>query len=185
MSMGWVSETKECPLEGEIVGARAESADASEGEIGEERRAAKVLARLGPAQVDFDERKGDGEKGVAEDDARVREAPGVENPDRGLGGSVAVEEVDESSLVVALEGKKRVAGRPRPRLEAEDDRFKSLGAVKGGLAPAEEIEIRSVDEENGGHRTAEDPRDKRDRTTLKESNIAFLLRSYMIGRRSS
>jgi hypothetical protein len=151
MSMGRISEVEEDGLEGEIVGAGAKAADASEREVGEERAATKVLPRLGFAQVHFDEGKAGGEEGVAQGNARVSEAPGVEDARGGFGWAVGVEEIDDFSLVIALHGEQPVTALTGAVFEPRAERGEILPPVKGRFATPEEIEIRAVDKEDGGH----------------------------------
>ena len=87
-------------LEREVVAAGALADDRFERDVVQEVDVAERLARRRVRQVDLDERPRDAEQRVAQRDARVGQAAGVDDRDVEV---ALVEPVDERALVVRLE----------------------------------------------------------------------------------
>ena len=121
-------------LHGEFVTLRAEADDAAHGDVREIRVMAEFLAREGVRQVQFDERQLHAEQRVAQRDAGVGEAAGVEDGEADAIGLGRLNAIDELVLRVALEGDELVAELVGGDLGALFDGGQRVRAVDFGLA---------------------------------------------------
>ena len=103
----------------------------------------------GIGQVDLDERPLDGEQRIAQGDARVGQAAGVDDRDVEV---AHVQPIDEGALVVRLEEGDREAQLRRPRGDPGVDLVERLVPVDLGLAGADQVEVRPFQHEDGRHR---------------------------------
>ena len=99
--------------------------------------------------MDLDERPLDGEQRVAQRDARVGQAAGVDDRDVEV---AEVQPIDQRALVVRLEEGDREAELRGLRRDPGMDLVERLVAVDLGLAGADQVEVRALQHEHGRHR---------------------------------
>jgi|SRR5271168_2570042 len=151
-----MGETGTGGLERELVADRAHAENATDRNIGKIRVMAKSFTREDVAQVHFDEGNIDRKQGVAQGDAGMRECSRIEDYE---GNGVAFRRLNpgyQFVLRVALRGNQLVTQRLRKRGQADLDVLQRCGAVHTRLASAEQIEIRSIEQQNS--RQCETPR---------------------------
>src|SRR5882672_7268971 len=98
-------------------------------------------------QMHFDERDADSEQRIAQGDARVRERTRIEYDVADALALRSMDAIDQHMLRVALQAIERMASRLCQLGEARVDVGKRVAAVDLGLARAEQIEIRAVQDE--------------------------------------
>ena len=135
---------------GEAVAVAGEAADDPLGHRGDDRGAAPRVAGARVGQVQLDDDAVEGGEGVVDGPGVVGEGAGVDD-DAGVAPPAVADGVDQLALVVRLE----VADLPAvaERLAERGDVVVEGGrAVDLGLADAEEVEVRSRQEQGGsGH----------------------------------
>src|ERR1700678_2107606 len=113
----------------------------------------KSLAREHVAQVNFDERQRDREKGIAQGDAGVRVARGIDDGDRYGVAFGGLYPADQLMLGVALEGDQGMAAGAGQCLELGLDIVQTGRAVDLRFAGTEEIQVRAIEQQNSSHLT--------------------------------
>src|SRR6185312_8087754 len=104
-----VSQAGACGDERKLVAQGSQSDDAADRDVGQIRTMSKFLARKQVAQMNFDERYRDPEKGVAQGNAGVGESPRIDDHE---GDAVALDGVnlrDQLMLGIALEAREDMA----------------------------------------------------------------------------
>src|SRR5450631_4169725 len=114
--------------------------------------AAKALARVSVRQMHFDEGQAHREQCVAQGETRMRKRPRIENQERNAFLRSGVQALDEFMLGVTLK-----CGQLMPRLVRKLgkmllDRRERVRSIDLGLALAEQVQIRTVEQQNTRHR---------------------------------
>ncbi len=109
------------------------------------------LARMHVGEMDLDERQLHREQGVTKRDAGVGEGAGIEDEEFEAFGACALDSVDQHVFGVALAGVERMAELDGERPRAVDDRFERVRAVDSRLSLTQQIQIRSVEQQQTGH----------------------------------
>ena len=114
------------------------------------------LARVHVGQVHLDERDLHREQRVAQRDAGVRETRGIEDDEGDVARRRLVDPADQLGLGVALEG-----GEPVPGLGGElrhplVDLLQGHVPVQPGLAHAQQVQVRTVEQQQVGHGPPQD-----------------------------
>src|ERR1700728_3053445 len=104
----------------------------------------KSLAREHVAQVNFDERQRDGEKGIAQGDAGVRIARRIDDGDRDAVVFGSLNLADQLMLGIALEGGQGMTAGAGEGLELGLDIVQTGRTVNLRFARAEEIQVRAI-----------------------------------------
>ena len=135
-------------VERQSIAARALPDDRQERDVVQEVDVPERLARRGVGQVDLDERSLHPQQRVPQRDARVREAGRVDDRDVEV---ALVQPVDQRALMVRLEEVDVETERGRVRRQAGVDLVERLVAVDLGLARAEQVEVRSLEDQHARH----------------------------------
>ncbi len=125
---------------------------------------AEGLARVHVAQVHLGERNLHREQGVAQGDARVREAGGVEDDEGHVPGRGLVDELDQLRLRVALVGGEVVAGLGGQLAHPFVDLVERDLAVQARLAQAEQVQVRTIQQQDVRHERNRPPEIRRNFT---------------------
>src|SRR5207302_10050241 len=112
----------------------------------EEAPAAEFLARGDVADMHLHDRERTVRQGIAQHDRGVRESAGIDDGTCGI--TVLLQEVDERALVVRLESHKVGAGLARDLAASGLDLLERRPPVDLGLALAEQVQIRPIDEKD-------------------------------------
>ena len=111
----------------------------------------KSLAREHVAQVNFDERQRDREKGIAQGDAGVRIARGIDDGDRDAVVFGRLNLADQLMLGIALEGDQGMTAGAGECLELGLDIVQTGRTVNLRFAGAEEIQVRAIEQQNSSY----------------------------------
>lgn len=142
----------------QFVTLDAQPADGADGDVGQVGMVAEGLAGEHVGQVDLDERNADPEQGVAQGHAGVGECGRVDDDEGDSFHVGGVNPVDQGVLGVALEADQLMrTQRPGQFHAALLDVGEGGGAVDGGFAGAQQIQIRSVQQQQFGHRSNGNP----------------------------
>ena len=133
--------------QGELIPVGPESAHDSDGRGGEHRVATFGFAGVHIRHVHFDEWHGYGGERIAYRDARVRVGAGVDYDSVNISAQT-VNRVDQVSFTVVL--RERQVGPDFARRAAQSplDVGECLSPIELGLAAAEEVQVRAIDDGN-------------------------------------
>jgi hypothetical protein len=134
-------------LEGDEVAVPSEAGDDAEADGGEHRRVAERLPSVDVRQVRLDDDEAGTGDGVAQGDAVVREGAGVEDHTVDVAAGL-VQPADELALDVRLEVDDGDVSLGGVDPEVGDDVGQRVVAVDLRLPGSEEVEVRSVEDEN-------------------------------------
>src|SRR5579864_6612768 len=135
----------------ELVAVGSESGDDTDRDVGEIGMTPKGLARLRVGKMYLDERHAHSEQCVPQSDARVGEAAGIEYQKGDAVGGGGLDAIDELMLRIALESEELVACLARQGNRPLLDRVEGVGSIVRGLATAEKVEVRAVQQQHSGH----------------------------------
>ena len=131
-----------------MIAASPLADDRLERDVVQEVDVPERLARRGIGEMDLHERPLDREQRIAQGDARVGQATGVDDRDVEV---ARVQSIDEGALVVRLEEVDGQAQLPGPCRDPGMDLVERLVAVDLGLAGPHEVEVRTLEDEDAGH----------------------------------
>ena len=138
--------------EAEPIAFGAESRDDADREVREVRMAPERLARVNVRKMHLDERNRDRRESIAKRDARVRQRAGIDHDECGTVAAGRVQAIDQRAFGVRLERDEIMARSLRDRGKIGVDLGQCRAAVNLRLAAAEQVEVRSVEDEDLGHR---------------------------------
>src|SRR5215469_11732417 len=148
---GCVGEPLECGPQRQLVAERPQARDDPDGNVREIRMPAKALAGVDVGKVNLDERQGHRQDCIAERNAGVGEAAGIEDHEVDPVALAMLDARDQLMLGIALEGDQLMAGLAQLRRGALLYGLEGVLAVDGRLPGAKQIEIRAVEQQHSGH----------------------------------
>src|SRR5215469_5928379 len=148
---GCAGEPLECRPQRQLIAERPQAGDYPHGNVREIRVPAKALAGVDVGKVNLDERQGHRQNRIAERDAGMREAAGVEDHEVDPVVLALLNALDQLVLGIALEGDQLVTGLMQLRRGALFYRLEGVLPVDGRLPGTKQIEIRAVEQQHSGH----------------------------------
>src|SRR5450755_1379350 len=114
--------------------------------------AAKALARVSVRQMHFDEGQAHRKQCVAQGETRMRKRPRIENQESNARLGRGVQALDEFVLGVTLKRGQLMARLARKRGKTLLNRGERVLSIDLGLATAEQVQVRTVKQQNARHR---------------------------------
>ena len=134
-------------LEAQAVAERAEARDHAQGDARHERVLAELLPCEDVREVHLDDGQPRSRERIAQRDTRVSQAAGIDEDAVGPGSGL-LDAVDQRPLVIRLEELDLGAPLLGRRGEISVDLLQAGGAVDLGLAGAEQVEVRTVQDQD-------------------------------------
>ena len=138
-------------LQSEFVAERSETEQAAVCDVTEITDVPKFLSRKGIAQVDFDKRNLNRQKGISQRNTGMREAARVQDDKFDAIDLSLLHAIDEFMLGVALKALQLVSKRPGDLNTAFFDIRQRRRAIDVGFARTQQVQIGTIDEQKRGH----------------------------------